>query len=56
MGVGLTLTLMGREEKSRVNEQQLDCIVEDLGVWVPLYAIVIFIFCLGREKKEKEKW
>ena len=41
---------LGREEKFRVKELiGLDHLVENLGVWAPLYAIIIHIL-LGGDK------
>ena len=39
--------LVGREEKSRVKGISWACMIEDLGVWVPLYAIFIHILLWG---------
>ena len=54
MGVRASLTLVGREEKTRMKGISWACIVEDLGVWAPLYAIS-FIFCLGGDKGKMVK-
>ena len=53
MGVRASLTLVGREENSRVKGVSWDCMIEDLGVWAPLYAIFIHILPLV---VIREKW